>query len=93
MAAYRDRRLRVQPFKVGPDFINSGFHARITEPASRHLDGWMLGGAFNHVLLQRLSRPRDGVIVEGVAGLDDVAARRQSQGARHHERAGCERSG
>jgi cobyrinic acid a,c-diamide synthase len=71
MAAFRARGLRVQPFKVGPDFIDPGFHTRITGMESRNLDGWMLSRDYNRALFRRLLQQADMAIVEGVMGLFD----------------------
>lgn len=71
MAAYRSRGLRVQPFKVGPDFIDPGFHTRVTGLESRNLDGWMLSREYNLKLFGRLLAASDMAIVEGVMGIYD----------------------
>lgn len=71
MAAFKARGMRVQPFKVGPDFIDPGFHTQITGMASRNLDGWMLGRDYNRRLFLRLLEQADMAIVEGVMGLFD----------------------
>ena len=42
LAAFQRRGLKIQAFKVGPDFIDPGHHTTITGRASRTLDGWML---------------------------------------------------
>jgi cobyrinic acid a,c-diamide synthase len=71
MAAFKARGLRVQPFKVGPDFIDPGFHTQITGLPSRNLDGWMLGKEYSEALFRRLLDGADMAIVEGVMGLFD----------------------
>lgn len=71
MAAFRDRRFRVQPFKVGPDFIDPGLHTQVVGVESRNLDGWMLSEIYNKTLFQRLLSQADMGIVEGVMGLYD----------------------
>jgi cobyrinic acid a,c-diamide synthase len=71
MAAFKARGMRVQPFKVGPDFIDPGFHSRITGLPSHNLDGWMLQKEYNGTLYRRLLDRADVAIVEGVMGLFD----------------------
>src|SRR5271157_6145491 len=59
LAALRARGLGVQPFKVGPDFIDPGLHTRIAGKQSRNLDGWMLSRCWNEELFRRLLEGSD----------------------------------
>ena len=70
LAALAERGLPVQPFKVGPDFIDPGYHARVLGFASRNLDTWMMGeeGVLAEVCCHGAGKVS---IVEGVMGLFD----------------------
>jgi cobyrinic acid a,c-diamide synthase len=71
MAALRRRGLRVQPFKVGPDFIDPGLHAEVCGVASYNLDGWMLTRKYNRGCFLRNMHRKDVGVVEGMMGLYD----------------------
>jgi cobyrinic acid a,c-diamide synthase len=71
LEAYRRRGLRVQAFKVGPDFIDPGFHALVTGRPSYNLDGFMCGRGAVLGCVARHGDAADLVIVEGVMGCFD----------------------
>ncbi|MDY6878937.1 MAG: cobyrinate a,c-diamide synthase [Thermodesulfobacteriota bacterium] len=71
MAALKKRGHIVQPFKVGPDFIDPGHHRRITGRDSHNLDGWIMDMAQNQEIFSRYSGDADLSVVEGVMGLFD----------------------
>ena len=71
LAGFRSQGRRVQPFKVGPDFIDPGHHQMASGRESRNLDGWMLGAGLNRVAFQCAAQDADLSIIEGMMGLFD----------------------
>ncbi len=74
LGALRRRGVRVQGFKVGPDFIDPMYHREVTGSPSYNLDAWLMGQDGVRQALARVA-PTDGVaIVEGVMGMFDGRA-------------------
>lgn len=71
MSALKAKGLEVQPFKCGPDFIDSGHHKAVTGKASRNLDLWMCGEDYVKNCFFYHSKKTDISVVEGVMGLYD----------------------
>lgn len=84
MAALKKRGIKVAPFKVGPDYIDPGFHKFVTETPSSNLDGWMLTEETVSYLFQRNMTGKDIAIVEGVMGLYDGYGTEKDQGSTAH---------
>ena len=79
LGALRQRGLAVSPHKVGPDYIDPGYHALAAGRPGRNLDPWLVGEdqivpMFVHGA--STPTPADIAIVEGVMGLFDGASGR-----------------
>ncbi|GAB2884921.1 cobyrinate a,c-diamide synthase [Streptomyces deserti] len=74
MAAFAGRGLAVSPHKVGPDYIDPGYHALATGRVGRNLDAYLCGAELVAPLFLHGARGCDIAVVEGVMGLYDGAA-------------------
>jgi cobyrinic acid a,c-diamide synthase len=67
----KEKGLRVQPFKIGPDFIDPSYHTLIADRMSRNLDSIMFNDkTLIHSFING-SIGSDIAVVEGVLGLYD----------------------
>ena len=71
MAALEQRGLRVQAFKVGPDFNDPLRHERAINRPSHSLDGTMLTKEYNISTVAKFSSECDVAIIDGLDGLFD----------------------
>ncbi|KOU06551.1 cobyrinic acid ac-diamide synthase [Streptomyces sp. MMG1522] len=74
MAAFAARGLAVSPHKVGPDYIDPGYHSLATGRPGRNLDAYMCGPELIAPLFAHGSAGCDLAVVEGVMGLYDGAS-------------------
>lgn len=65
------RGLSVQPFKCGPDYIDTQFHGKATGNPSINLDTFMSSESHVENLFSHYSCGKDVAIVEGVMGMFD----------------------
>jgi cobyrinic acid a,c-diamide synthase len=71
LMAALSKNYKVQPFKVGPDFIDPGHHTQICDRPSRNLDSFIMGEKGVLETFSRASQGADYCIIEGVMGLFD----------------------
>lgn len=71
LRAFKNRGLSVQPFKCGPDYIDTKFHSIAAGNPSVNLDLFLSSSAHVQSLYTQYAKGRDAGIVEGVMGLFD----------------------
>ena len=71
MALLVSKGLRVQPFKCGPDYIDTKFHEAVCHRPSINLDTFMATPEHVRALFNQYGADADVCIVEGMMGLFD----------------------
>lgn len=71
LRALRDRGLKVQPFKCGPDYIDTRHHREAAGKPSVNLDSFMMSEQHIHTLYHTYTNDTDVAVTEGVMGLFD----------------------
>jgi len=83
LTALKSKGLAVQPFKIGPDFIDPMYHSAIVGRPSVNLDYWMMGKAGIRDVFSRWSQNADVAVIEGMGALFD-GANGTSEGSAAH---------
>ena len=71
LGALKNRGLDVQPYKVGPDYIDTGWHTLACGKPSHNLDSWLVGKDRLKEIFVDTARGADLSVIEGVMGLYD----------------------
>ena len=81
IAAMRRRGLTVQPFKGGPDFLDTTHHTRLAGRPARNLDTWLFDPESNGQVFAQALQTADAAVVEGMMGLFDGKSGTESIGS------------
>ena len=71
MAVLSRKGYQVQPFKCGPDYIDTKFHERVCHRPSYNLDSFMASGSHLSEIYFQHAQNADVCVVEGMMGLFD----------------------
>lgn len=71
MSLFVKKELKVQPFKCGPDYIDTKYHTAVCHRASINLDTFMASDKHVCELYAHYSADADVVVVEGMMGMFD----------------------
>ncbi len=71
LSAYRAKGYAVQAYKVGPDYIDPGFHKMASGRDCYNLDSWLMPNAHLRTFFTTSAQHSDIAIIEGVMGLYD----------------------
>jgi len=71
LRALAAKGLSVQPFKLGPDFIDAAYHGEMIGRPSINLDIWMMGADNVKNSFERFSATSDVALIEAMGALYD----------------------
>lgn len=81
--ALKKKGLSVQPFKVGPDYIDPSYLSSISKNDAFNLDVWLMGK--NNLLSSFVSNSKSNVsVIEGVMGYYDGFSGNSNYASTHH---------
>ncbi len=84
MASLARAGYKVQPYKVGPDYIDPTYHTMVTGNKSRNLDAWILGEDNVYRLFIVSAAGSDIALIEGVMGVYDGSSGTAEKGSSAH---------
>ena len=71
LRALKNKGMKVQPFKVGPDYIDPSYHGMASGRAGHNLDTWLVDESRINDLFAEEAGGADIAVIEGVMGLYD----------------------
>ncbi|MBR1759635.1 MAG: cobyrinate a,c-diamide synthase [Schwartzia sp.] len=71
LAAMRARGIKAQSYKIGPDYIDPGYHTLASRRPAHNLDTWLVSKERLADIFMRTMADADLAVIEGVMGLYD----------------------
>jgi cobyrinic acid a,c-diamide synthase len=71
LAAMKEKGYKVQSYKIGPDYIDPGYHQLASGKLGHNLDSWLVSEKKINEIFFKTAAEADIAIIEGVMGLYD----------------------
>ncbi len=81
LRALREQGMQVQPYKCGPDYIDTQFHSLATGNQSVNLDTWIASEEHVKHIYAKYGKGADVCVAEGVMGIFDGYSRMKGSSA------------